>query len=153
MNRAGAALAILLACSGRQELAPAAAPGVHLLPEEAWLYARLPRGNWSAEIGDEDLIRMPATDQLELQITDPLAEFRVRLVDANGDAVPDRTATELHAPTGQQIHTLSFARPLKPGAYRIVIDAPPGGVLRNARGWRMRGQRFRLLVHAAGPGD
>ena len=96
---------------------------------------------------------MPATDELKLQITDPLAEFRVRLIDAAGEAVPHRASTEMHAPTGQQVHTLSFARPLQPGAYRIVIDAPPGGVLRDARGWRMRGQRFRLLVHAPGPGD
>jgi hypothetical protein len=152
VNRAGAALLVLFACSGRPQ-APAAAPGVHLLPEEAWLYARLARGNWSAEIEDEDVVRMPATDELKLQITDPLAEFRVRLIDGAGEAVPHRATTGLHAPTGQQIHTLSFARPLQPGAYRIVIDAPPGGVLRDARGWRMRGQRFRLLVHAPGPGD
>lgn len=152
MNRAGAALLVLFACPGRPQ-APFAVPGVHLLPEEAWLYARLARGSWSAEVGDEDLIRMPATDQLSLQLTDPLSEFRVRLIDAAGEAVPHRASTGLHAPTGQQIHTLSFARPLRPGAYRIVIDAPPGGVLRDARGRRMRGQRFRLLVHPAGPGD
>jgi hypothetical protein len=152
VNHAGAALLILIGCSGRPQ-PPAADPGVHLLPEEAWLYARLARGSWSAEVEDEDLIRMPATDQLRLQVTDPLGEFRVRLIDAAGEAVPHRASTELHAPTGQQIHTLSFARPLQPGAYRIVIDAPPGGVLRDARGRRMRGQRFRLLVHPAGPGD
>ncbi|HEY6908031.1 MAG TPA: hypothetical protein VI356_01570 [Myxococcales bacterium] len=151
MSRA-VALALLLACSGRPQV-PAADPGVHLLPEEAWLYARLPGGRWSEEIEDENVIAMPATDELKLQLTDPLAEFRVRLVDAAGEAVPHRAATELHAPTGQQIHTLSFAQPLLPGAYRIVIDAPPGGVLRDARGRRMRGQRFRLLVHPAGPGD
>jgi hypothetical protein len=153
VKRAAAALAIVFACSGRQEPLPAAARGVRLLPEEAWLYARLPAGKWSAEIEEEDMIRMPSTDELKLQITDPLAEFRVRLVDANGETVPHRAASGMDAPTGQQIHTLSFAQPLRPGAYRIVIDAPPGGVLRDARGWRMRGQRFRLLVHAVGPGD
>lgn len=152
MNRAWVMLLVLACCSGRHQ-PPAPTPGVHLLPEEAWLYARLPGGTWSAEIEEEDLIRMPATDRLELQIADPLAEFRVRLVDASGNTVPGGAATELHAPTGQQIHTLSFARQLAPGAYRIVIDAPPGGVLRSAKGWRMRGQRFRILVHAPGPGD
>jgi hypothetical protein len=149
VNRGCAILLLVLACSQGRGAPPA--PGVHLLPEEAWLYAQLPSGTWSAEIEEEGVVQVPSTDQLRLQITQPLAEFRVRLIDGRGQAVPHRGAVGLHAPTGQQLHTLQLERPLEPGAYRIVIDAPLGGVLRDARGRRFRGQRFRLQVHP--PGD
>jgi len=119
---------------------------VRLLPEEAWLYAQTTEGWWSAEIEDENVQPVPATNELKLQITQPLAEFRVRLIDEQGNSLPHDGSAAMHSPTGQQVHTMRFPRPLGPGNYRIVIDAPLGGVLRDATGRRYRGQRFRIAV-------
>jgi len=122
---------------------------VRLLPEEAWLYARTSEGTWSAEIEEESIQPVPPTDELKLQLTQPLAEFRVRLIDERGTSVPHDGSAAMHAPTGQQVHTMRFPRALAPGKYRIVIDAPLGGVLRDAAGRRYRGQRFRIAVEGS----
>jgi len=142
-----AALAVAaLAGSGRRE-APAARPiGLFFLPEEAWLYARVPRGWWSAEMEEDNAYQVPCTDELKLQITNPLSEFRVRVIDGRGETVPGQQSAAAMDAVGQQVHRVRFARALDPGAYRIVVDAPLGGTLRDAQGRRYRGQRFRIVV-------
>jgi hypothetical protein len=146
MNRAfKAALLLGAAVTCARGEAPKPAPGVHFLPEEAWLFAAPSGGRWSAEMEEEQVTALPPTSELRLQLTQPLEEFRVRLIDDQGDPVPYRASAHL-APAGEQVHTLLFAAPLAPGRYRLVIDAPLGGALRDPAGRRFRGQRFRLLV-------
>jgi hypothetical protein len=94
---------------------------------------------------DEQVTILPQTAELRLQLTQPLAEFRVRLIDERGESLPHQERAHI-APAGEQVHTLVFPSPLAPGPYRLVIDAPLGGVLRDGAGRRFRGQRFRLLV-------